>query len=153
MIQEPETFAPLFFPPEEPEIEEPVIPPLMISTLSEFNSIIEHYYQFGGDERFLSHLPASDAIKDELRSEIAYLSENGIMQTLVKTRGSILSEDLLAPGVWELLTEEEWKLQYHDGSGSPVNAEPIITTITLRYVIRQIDQTWQIVIMEPAQAF
>lgn len=151
MIQEPETFVPLFLPTDEPVAEDPVLPPEIITTLSEFNSVLEHYYRFSGDERFLKRLPASDAIRNELRAEITYLVANGIMQTLVKTRGSILSEGQVAPGVWELLTEEEWRLQYHDGSGSPVNAEPIITTIRIRYVIRLTDQEWQVVIMEPSQ--
>ena len=149
MAQEPETFAPLFFPPEETAPAETEIPPEVITSLSEFNSVLEHFYRFGGDERFLTRLAASEEIKEELRAEIRYLAASGVMQTLNKTRGSILSEDRLAPDVWQLLTEEEWRLQYHDGSGTPVNQDAIVSTITLRYVIQKSDGDWKVIVMEP----
>jgi len=150
MAQEWEIFAPLFFssavPPAAPEES----PGEVRETIEQFNTILEHFYRYGGDERFLVRLPASDAVKAEIQADMDYLAASGIHQMMERLEMSVVSERGLAEGVHEVVTEEEWRIRYHDADGTPLGTGPMSFVVTLRYVVRKLDDGWQVAVMEPA---
>mgnify|MGYP001545018799 CR=1 FL=1 len=56
----------------------------------------------------------------------------------------------LAFEVWEVKTEEEWEMAYYDHTGNPISAEPMSFIVNQRYVIRNTDNGWVVVTMEPS---
>ena len=150
MAQEWEVFSQLFVPSESASVEEVAELPEVDALLHHFNPVITHYYRYGGDERFMDRLPAAESVKAEIRADQAYLAANGISQALVSKGSSTVSRRSLAEGVRELIVEEEWGLQYQSPAGQPVGDRPMSFVVTLRYVVRQMDDGWQVVVMEPS---
>jgi hypothetical protein len=150
MAQEWEIFAPLFFSSEAPPAAPEGSPDEVRGTIEQFNTILEHLYRYGGDERFLLRLPASDTVKAEIQADIDYLAASGIHQMMEQLELSFISESGLAEGVHEVVTEEEWRIRYLDLDGTPLGAAPMSFVVTLRYVVRKMDAGWQVAVMEPA---
>jgi hypothetical protein len=150
MAQEWEIFAPLFFSSEAQPAAPEESPGEVHETIEQFNTILEHFYRYGGDERFLLRLPASDAVKAEIQADMDYLAASGIHQMMERLEMSVVSENGLAEGVHEVVTEEEWRIRYHDLDGTPLGTAPMSFVVSLRYVVRKLDDGWQVAVMEPA---
>lgn len=150
MAQEWEVFSGLFMPAEQPEALPTELPEEVRDALEHFNTVLAHLYRYGGDERFLERLPASENIRAELRADLDYLAQNGLLQDLELVESTHLSDRLLATEVWEVRTEEEWEMAYYDHTGNPISTEPMSFIVNQRYVIRNTANGWVVVTMEPA---
>lgn len=150
MAQEWEVFKGLFIPSEEPATVEAELPVEARDTLENFNTVLAHLYRYGGDERFLERLPASENVRAELRADLDYLAQNGIVQDLEQVESTQISDRQLAFEVWEVKTEEEWEMAYYDHTGNPISTEPMSFVVNQRYVIRNTDNGWVVVTMEPS---
>jgi hypothetical protein len=154
ILQEWQVFAPLLTADTEASIDSdgaPEVPEEARQALERFNTLIVHLYRFAGDQRFLDRLVAGDSLKREIVADLDYLARNGIVQSMRSLSHTQISEQRLQADVYELVTEEEWQLEYLDHSGTPVSARAMSFVITWRYVVkREQDGRWVVVAMGPA---
>jgi hypothetical protein len=154
IIQEWQIFAPLLTADTEASIDSdgaPAVPEEAWQALERFNTLLVHLHRFAGDQRFLDRLAAGDSLKGEIVADLDYLARNGIVQSMRNLSHKQISEQRLQADVYELVTEEEWQLEYLDRSGVPVSARAMSFVITWRYVIRhEQGDRWVVVAMGPA---
>jgi hypothetical protein len=153
MLQEWQVFAPLLSADNESTVDSgvPEVPEEAGEALERFSTVLVHLYRFAGDQRFLDRLAAGDSLKSEIVADLDYLARNGIVQSMRSLSHQQISEKRLQADVFELVTEEEWQLEYLDGSGAQVSARAMSFVITWRYVVkRESDDRWVVVAMGPA---
>jgi hypothetical protein len=152
MAQEWQVFAPLLLGQTgaAAETRPGEVPAQLEDFLARFNTMLVHTYRFAGDTRFMDRLAAGDALKAEISADLDYLTRNGIVQSTRLASMKRLSGRQLAAGVYEIIREEEWHLEYLDHQGALLSERPMSYVITWRYVIKRAGDGWLVTAMGPA---
>lgn len=137
-----ENFKPLFFKEEKKiikELEEPV------DVIKSYNTILEHIYRFGGDERFLQRIPSSDFLKEEIAEDLYYLYSYKILQEMKLIKFNIIKKVPLTEEKYIIATEEEWEIFYKDlETGHPLMKKPQSFKIILNYLVVKKPFGWMV---------
>lgn len=74
-------------------------------------ALAEHFYASGGDPRFAERMPVSDAVVEEMITDVRYLGRNHLVQFPSLERLDVTAVRDLGEGKVEIHTRELWEIE------------------------------------------
>jgi len=106
--------------------------------------LMRHLYQSDGDPRFVERMPLSDALRDELMADIAYLKRNHRRQDPVLQKLEIASVDPLGRDRFEVRTREFWQIKFLSLVDGRPSDEPRWQILHGRYLTVRAGAGWRV---------
>ncbi len=115
-----------------------------VTTLRETLNLMRHLYKSGGDRRFVERMSISDGLREEIMSDIAYLSRNHRRQDPLLLRLEIERAEALGEDRVEIRTREFWQFRWHSLVDGEQTDDPRWQVLRGRYLTRRTSRGWQV---------